>query len=78
MPSQSASSVTVWFAGHVITGGVTSTLLTVKLQVLVLLLASFAVSITVTVPVPLAAVPAAGDWVTVVGLHASLTVASPI
>src|SRR5436189_218952 len=68
----------VIFAGHVIDGGVTSTLFTVKLQVLVLLLASFAVSVTVTVPVPLAAVPAIGDWVTVTGLHASLAVASDI
>ena len=61
-----------------IDGGVISTLVTVKLHVLVLLLASLAVNITVTFPVPLTGVPAAGDCVIVVGLHASLAVAPGI
>jgi hypothetical protein len=61
-----------------IDGAVTSTLFTVNEQLLVLLLASLAVSVTVTLPVPLAGVPAAGDCVTVTGLHASLAVASDI
>ena len=79
MPLQLASNVTVCVPGHiVITGAVASTLFTVNEQVLVLLLASLAVRVTVTLPVPLAAVPTAGDCVTVTGLHASLAVASDV
>lgn len=59
---QLALTVRVWVPGQTITGGVASTLFTLKKQVAVLPLASVARSETVEKPIPETEVPAAGVW----------------
>ena len=76
-----ASALTVTFDGQVIVGLVTSTLVTVNVQLLLLPAASVAVKVTVVVPVPDSIVPAAGDCVMVIApaaVQLSLTVAPEV
>ena len=67
--------LTMMFAGQVIPGGVLSTLVIIKLHIVVLRDASFAVNVTKRVPIPVTEVPGAGDCVTVTAEQLSLVVA---
>ena len=61
---QLALRLTFWLAGQVTEGEVTSTLLTLKLQLAVRPAPSVTVSVTEVLPMPVTVVPAVGDWVT--------------
>jgi len=72
---QLAPSARVWVVGQVMLGAVLSTLVTVKVQVLVRPLMSVTVSVTVMLPAPETEVPATGDWLTLCTPQLSAAVA---